>query len=212
MEVGPAFRLSAIKDTVERKAVEVILTDLNRAHNAIAKAARKWLTLSEDTRDQVIEATPQGMRDIWLKLDRVGSGTLHPRLVTSSGLASRYLSKLPIEEQERYLSELIEVAIRRGGRADILRVDVENMSSLQRQQVFAVTGNTVKVRSIAEQKAWLADREQKEREKDAHAETTRIDRPGRWTVEKGRVFISPEKIEVGLTKRDVAAILRDLGL
>lgn len=212
MEVGPAFRLEDVKDSVERKAVEIILTDLNRAHNSIAKAARKWITLSEETRDQVIEGTPQSMRDIWRKLDRVGAGTLHPRLVTSSGLASRYLGKLPIEEQEKHLTELVEVAITKNGRADVLRVDVENMSSLQRQQVFAVTGNSVKIRSIPEQKAWLAAREQKEREKEIHTATTRIERPGRWTVEKGKVFVDPTKMDTGLTKRDILSMLKDLGL
>lgn len=208
----PTFSLDSISDSVERRSVEIILTDLNSAHAKIQKAARKWVTLSEETRDQVIAATPSGMRAIWEKLEAVGNGELHPRLVTADGIAARYLSRLPLKEQEKHLDELIEVAVIHNRSPDVMRIDVEAMSSFQRQQVFDVKGSSVRIRTIAEQRAWLAEQKRKEQAREERAETTRIDRPGRWKVENGRVYVAPEKIESGLTKRDVAGMLRDLNL
>lgn len=212
LSVGPAFSLEVIEDAVERSAVEIILKDLNGAYQKIQKAGRKWITLSEETRETVIEATPLGMREIWTKLERVGTGQLHPRLVTAQGIAARYLAKLPLDEQEKHLTDLIEVSIMRGRRPDVIRMDIEAMSNFQRQQVFHASGSSVRIRTIPEQRAWLAERERLEGEKAKKEETTKITRPGRWTVEGGRVYVASEKIESGLTKRDVADMLRDLNL
>lgn len=204
----PGLRLSGS----EGQIVEEILTDIKGAQDRLLRAAKKWVNLSERTRGRVIEATPASYREFWSRLDRVGRGELHPQLANVGGLPARYLGRLPVDEQERYLRDLIPVAVTVRNKPDVLLVDVAVMSSRQRAQVFKVAGQTVHVRSVAEQRAWLADQEQRRlAREEMESGLARVERPGRWTVEKGKVWIAPEKVESGLTKRDMLTMLRDLG-
>lgn len=194
----------------DRQYLDEILADLKGAADRIAAAGRKWVKLDTGLRQRIVDATPAGMRDVWLRLERVGMGTLHPQLATTAGIAARYLGRLPMSEQERYLQERIPVLVVNGREPDILRIDVGALSRGQRKQVFVNAGGTVRVRSIDEQRAWLADQAQREQRKEQRNEVLRIDRPGRWKVDGGKVYVAAEKVENGLTKKDVAQMLRDL--
>ena len=85
----------------EQELLASIMQDVKRGLDAIMRAARTWMELSEKARGRIVEQTRPSLRDFWTKLERVGAGELHPQLATVSGLAARYLGKLPIEEQER---------------------------------------------------------------------------------------------------------------
>lgn len=197
----------------DREALNAILADLRASVERIAAAAERWVQLPDDTRQRVIDATPPAMRDLWQRLDRVGGGTLHPQLATAAGLAARYLSRLPLEEQEHYLTELIPVVVERpSGRRVVERMDVQRMSDRHRQQVFDAAGHVTRVRTPAEQRAWLDQRRQlQEAVPPEDLEATYVDRPGRWRVEGGRAYIDPKKADSGITLREARQIVRDLG-
>lgn len=196
----------------DREVLADILNDARLSAERLARAAQKWVMLSEATRAKVIEQCNPSLRDFWGRLTRVGEGLLHPQLVMIGGKAASCLGKLPLEDQERYLRERVPVVIRRGRGFDVRLVDVAEMTDEQRRQVFKVSDSgVVTVRDEEAQKAYFANRAAQllvERERvDAMKKVERVG----WRVEGGRVWVKPDKVETGLTRRDVLTMLRDLG-
>ncbi len=196
----------------EQQLLSDIMSDVKRGVDAIRRAAGRWMELSEKARGRIVEQTRPSLRDFWGRLEAVGTGALHPQLATVSSLAGRYLGKLGLEEQELYLREGIEVVTVAGRRHDVRRVDVVLMSEEQRKLVFRTAGNgTVSVRTVEEQKALLADQAAKRvLAAEAAAGLKSVDRVG-WAVTGGRVFVKPERVKLGLTKKDLQTMLGDLG-
>lgn len=196
----------------EREVLADILNDARLSAERLAKAAGKWVGLAEETREKIVAQSNPSLRDFWARLTRVGAGLLHPQLVMVGGKAAACLGKLPLDDQERYLRERVPVVIRRGRGFDVRLVDVAEMTDEQRRQVFKVSDSgAVVVRDEEAQKAYFANRAAQllvEREKaDA---MKRVERVG-WRVEGGKVWVKPDKVESGLTRRDVVTMLRDLG-
>lgn len=196
----------------DREILADILNDARLSAERLARAAAKWVSLPEGTRAKVVEQCNPSLRDFWSRLSRVGEGLLHPQLVMIGGKAASCLGKLPLEDQERYLRERVPVVVRRGRGFDTRLVDVAEMTEEQRRQVFKVADSgAVAVRDEEAQKAYFANRAAQllvEREKaDAMKKVERVG----WLVEGGRVWVKPEKVESGLTRRDVVTMLRDLG-
>lgn len=196
----------------EREVLADILNDARLSAERLAKAAGKWVGLAEETREKIVAQSNPSLRDFWARLTRVGEGLLHPQLVMVGGKAASCLGKLPLEDQERYLRERLPVVIRRGRGFDVRLVDVAEMNDEQRRQVFKVSDNgAVAVRDEEAQKAYFANRAAQllvEREKaDAMKKVERVG----WRVEGGKVWVKPDKVESGLTRRDVVTMLRDLG-
>jgi hypothetical protein len=195
----------------EQEALGEIMADIKRSLDGIRKAAARWVELPEKARAKIVEQTRPSLRDFWAKLERVGSGMLHPQLATVSGLAARYLGKLSIEEQERFLRDGIPVVeVKRGRNYDTRLVDVVLMSEEQRKQVFRVSGQGCAVRTEEEQQVWLADQAAKRLlRQEAAGRLKKVDRVG-WSVAGGRVFVKPARVEAGLTLRDLETMLKDL--
>jgi hypothetical protein len=196
----------------ERDVLSDILNDARLSAERLAKAAAKWVGLSEATRAKVIAQCNPSLRDFWGRLSRVGEGLLHPQLVMIGGKAASCLGKLPLEDQERYLRERVPVVIRRGRGFDVRLIDVAEMTEDQRRQVFKVSDSgAVAVRDEEAQKAYFSNRAaQLIVERERSAVMTKIERAG-WRVEGGKVWVKPDKVESGLTRRDVVTMLRDLG-
>lgn len=198
----------------DRAILAEILNDLAKAVEGIRRAALKWVALSGAARRRILAETPPTWRFYLQKLQRVGEGTLHPQLYHAAGLAARYLGRLPLPEQERYLRERIPVVTLDGrGRTDERLMDVEEMDDGERQQVFKTAGDTVVVRTPEEQRAWLEERARRKAEAEARhiGDVDVVRRPGRWRVERGHIYVEPEKAKSGLTLRDVRTMLKDLG-
>ena len=192
----------------EHEVLMAIMADIKRGLDATLRAARAWVEFPEKARARIVEQTKPNMREFWAKLQRVGTGLLHPQLATMSGLAARYLGKLALEEQEKYLRDGIPVVTART-RGDFRLLDVVSMSEDQRKQVFKVAGK-VAVRSVEEQRSWLADQAAKRLlKREAAAGLKKVDRVG-WSVERGRVWVKSNRVEAGLTKRDLEVMLKDL--
>lgn len=210
--LGPVtFNLTGITK-VDREAFEALLLDLKAGMDRIAKAARRWVEFSDEVRAKLREAAPPAFGDMWDRLERIGNGSLSPMLYALHGRGAKLLAKMPVPEQERWLSDRVPVLVMKGGnRPDELRVAVEHLSAEQQLQVFKVDASGVRIRSIAEQRAWMESQKVKREERAARGTgITKIDRPGRWRVEKGRVFVHPDKLAAGLTKSEVSQMLRDL--
>ena len=188
-----------------------IMTDVKRSLDGIRRAAARWVELPEKARAKIVEQTRPSLRDFWAKLERVGAGALHPQLATVSGLAARYLGKLGIEEQERFLRDGIPVVeVKRGRNYDTRLLDVVLMSEEQRKQVFRVAGQGCAVGTEEEQKVWLADQAAKRLlRQEAADRLKKVDRVG-WSVAGGKVFVKPARVEAGLTLRDLETMLKDL--
>ena len=194
----------------EQEVLVEIMADIKKSLDGIRRAAAKWVELPERARAKIVEQTRPSLRDFWAKLERVGSGMLHPQLATVSGLAARYLGKLGIEEQERFLRDGIPVVEVKRGRYDTRLMDVVMMSEEQRKQVFRVAGQGCAVRTVEEQQVWLADQAAKRLLKsEATDRLKKVDRVG-WSVAGGRVFVKAARVESGLTLRDLETMLKDL--
>ena len=191
----------------DQAEIKSILVDVSGAYERIQRAGKKWANLDDSTKARVIEATPPALQSVWHNLERVGTGELHPQLVTARGVAARYLSKMDLEDQTKHLTERFELLLDDG---DKVMVDIDSMTSDQRKQIFAKNGSKVKVRSLPEQKAFRIDQTEKEKRRQERERYSTISRPGRWDIEKGRVTIDPALNAAGLTLRDVKQLLKDL--
>lgn len=89
---------------------------------------------------------------------------------------------------------------------------VAEMSEDQRRQVFKVSDSgDVAVRDEEAQKAYFANRAaQLVVEQSRLDGLKKVERVG-WKVEAGKVWVKEEKVETGLTRRDLVTMLRDLG-
>lgn len=198
----------------ERDTFKEILEDLKGAATAIARAGEKWVSLPKPTRTRILKDVPATWRVFLHRLGRVGEGQLHPQLYSASGLAARYLGRLPLPEQDRFLRELIPtVIVRDNKRRDVRNLDVEDMTDEQRRQVFSIIDDAVKIRTVDEQNAYLEQQERRRTrlEEQELGNVDVITRPGRWTVEQGKVYVTKEKAAGGLTKRDLTQMLKDIG-
>lgn len=196
----------------DREVLEDILNDARISVERLGKAAAKWVGLTEATRAKIIEQSNPSLREFWARLTRVGDGLLHPQLVMIGGRAAATLGKLPLEDQERYLRERVPVLVRRGRGFDMRLVDVAEMTEEQRRQVFKVSDSgVVTVRDEEAQKNYFANRAAQIMVERERAEALKkVERVG-WRVEFGKVWVKPDKVESGLTRRDLLTMLRDLG-
>ena len=199
--------------SAERETVQEILADLGGAADRIRRAGEKWVGLNKRTREKVLEAAPPTWGAFLNRLTLVGERKLHPHLYAAVGNAARWLGKLPLEDQDRYLRGRIPVVTASG--RDTRLVDVEELSELQREQVFKKSEDgTVVIRDVPQQKAFLEERKRRlEREQERLlGDLTSIKRPGRWRIEKGRLYPAKERVEEGYTKGDVKRMLKDLAV
>lgn len=89
--------------------------------------------------------------------ERIGRKQLHSDLFLMDVPATPFLARLPYSDQEKYLHEPVELLVGNNGSADVLKVDIRNLTPEQARQVFAHDHT----RDIAEQRAWLAQQSRK---------------------------------------------------
>lgn len=209
----PTLNLDAVKGITpaDRAAIQAVFADLAGAADSILRAARRWVALAEDVRERVTKELPAYMVPFMNRLARVGSGTLHPQLYAVGGRAAITLGRLPIEQQDLYLTERIPVAIvKADGRPDVRRMDVADMGHAEYMQVFERhPDRSVTVRTVAQQRAWLADRAAKESAARVAGRTVKINRAGKWKVMGTRVYVDDVKVRTGLTRQDLLLMLKD---
>lgn len=196
----------------EQELLTDILNDARLSAERLRSAAVKWMELSEEAREKIVTQSGPSLRDFWGRLTRVGTGALHPQLVMIGGKAATLLGKLPVVEQERYLRDRIPFVIRRGRGFDTRLMDVAELNDEQRKQVFRISdAGDVAVRDEEEQKAYFARKAAALLVEQSRLDAMKkVERTG-WRVEAGKVWVKPEKVESGITRRDLVTMLRDLG-
>jgi hypothetical protein len=206
----PAFEVTGLT-AEQRTALDEILRDVQTSVDRLARAAKRWVELPPRAREKIIEQTNPSFREFWKRLESVGSGALHPQLATVGGTAARLLGRLPLEEQDRYLRELLPVVVTKGRGWDVRLVDVAELTEDQRKQVFKLASDGgVTVREVEAQKVWVADRIAKRLVEASGGEAlTRVERAG-WRVERGRVWVKPGLVEGGITRKQLERMLADL--
>ncbi len=125
--------------------------------------------------EKIVKARPEYSEEILRRFERVGRGQLSPRLTWLDRPAVKYLRKLPVELQEKYLSTPVEVYIEGG---EFLNIDVLNLEREQADQVFEKDGSQ---RSIAAQRAYREA-------KTPRAVIAQMEKP--YKVMRGRVNIN----------------------
>lgn len=182
-----------------RRAVDAI-NDLMikgmEAWKAAGKIVADLVDEDPDAIDRIIEVSPMLTKGILRSLERIGRDELMPELLLRNGLAYAKLRELPIQLQRKYVKEPVPLMIQTANGPDTLNVTVDALSPQQVRQVFSSDG----VRSLAEQRAWLADNAPR-LTPAIEAETLPFEVHGKTVV-----FTRPCK----LTRSEVAAILSRL--
>jgi hypothetical protein len=102
----------------------------------------------------IIDQCPMLNASVLGKLEQVGRGILHPRMLLTNRPGMTALSRLPLSIQERFLEEPVVLMVdARAGDYEPMSVYVRDMTQKQSQQVFACD----RIRTPDEQLAWLAE-------------------------------------------------------
>ena len=198
--------LAISRDTKERFRAGLKLLDAAAIN--VSEAGELFAGIEHQTWEALIDEAPAPMRRTLNYVRAVGEGKMIPQLATAAGEAAQRLRALPLADQARLWSEPVEMfAPGRVGRwAKYMRY-VTEMNSEEVKLAFERDGHGWRLRSFDEQRSWYAEQEAAQRELPApHA----VDRPGRWAVRGGKVYLAPAKASNGLTRREIEAILHDM--
>ena len=180
---------------------------LDAASANIAEAGRLFASIEEVTWEALIAEAPAPMRRTLGYVREVGNGTMIPQLATASGTGAQRLRALEVADQARLWIEPVEMHApgRVGRHAKYMRY-VTEMDNAEVLRAFARDGKGWRLRTYDEQRAWEAAQATREEPEVLHG----VDRPGRWAVRNGRVYLAASKAAHGLTRRDVEQIQKDL--
>lgn len=189
------------------RAFKAGLRLLDEAAMNVAEAGRLFAGIAADEWDLFVAEAPGPMRRTLGYVRAVGEGRMIPELATAAGESAQRLRALPLADQSRLWVEPVEMHApgRIGRHAKYMRY-VTEMDSAEVRRAFGRDGRGWRLRSYDEQRAWEAEQAAKKADPAPHG----VDRPGRWAVRNGRVFIAAAKASAGLSKKDVAQILRDM--
>ena len=173
-------------------AINSGMASLARAGEIAAEAIKENPKFIDDVCDACPDITPETVR----RFEAIGLKQLHPRLAISEAPGVQKLRKMPYKLQERYSVEPIPLLINNSGKWDTIIVDVRNLTSDQAKQVF----NCERIRSEAEQRAWIEDRASKKA-----APMTRANLPYRHDTKK-LVVMEPCTFD----RKELATILAEM--
>lgn len=195
------------KATKDRFRAGLVLLDA--ASENIREAGILFAGIKDAVWAELIDEAPAPMRRTLSYVREVGEGKMIPQLATATGEAAQRLRALPLVDQAKLWMEPVEMfAPGRVGRAAKYMRYVTEMDGDEVKRAFARDGaKRWKLRSYDEQKVWEAEQGRREEPEVLHG----VDRPGRWAVRNGKVYLASAKVAAGLSKKDVELIMRDLG-
>lgn len=182
-----------------------------RFAEAVAQAARKYMQISEESREKLRGSEDKSRAELADALERVAAKEMHPALALTNALGARQLRRLDYETQSRYVDELIPVAVVNDGKPDILHKSVDDLKREEVAQVFALDGGSVSIRSVEEQRAWqtakrLSDAAKAKRERSIKL----IVREGKWKAENGVFYPLKQRFSLRELETIVAEMKRIL--
>lgn len=183
---------------------ELMARGLDRFAGVVVEAARKFMQFSERGREKMRAHPNPQVAGFAAALERVAARELHPRLAMTSGWAARKLALLPFDTQEEVLTRLIPVALPDG---DHINKPVDDLSREETAQVFDSTVSPPTIRTLDEQRAWMAARKLEDQRK-ARLERSQklIVRQGRYRIQGTHFFPLKERFSV----RELEQVLADL--
>ena len=197
-------------DAKEQKLAKAMMDHLSNMGEEVEKAAACWVQLQPETQQRFLDSTPSGVRDMWGRLDRIGNRELHPLLWNANGYGAKALAQLPLDAQGHFLTHKIPVLVEN----ELRELSVTELSAEQCSQVFKRSGEHITIRDYQQQRRWLRDREKKRELEEAAGlekmQTRKINRRGKWTIEKGLAHVSPALNREGIDLEMARALVRDL--
>lgn len=133
------------------KTVKAFKDMFNKGMGLVIDACRLYVTAidaSAEARLKFREGCPDVPECTWARIELVGRGIMHSRLLWETGPGAKKVRKLPFSQQKICLEEGIEVLLDGG---DTMKMQLTALTNFQVDQVFTKDH----VRTLAEQKAWL---------------------------------------------------------
>jgi hypothetical protein len=179
---------------------------LDAASGQIAAAGGLFASIPDSEWLELVGEAPPPMRRTLAYVRAVGEGRMIPELATASGEAVQRLRTLTLEDQGRMWREPVAMYApgRVGRHAKYLRF-VTEMTREEVVRAFARDGKGWRLRDYDEQRSYEAEMDRRE-VPEAHG----VDRPGRWAIRNGRVYLAAAKASAGLSRRDIETIWKDL--
>lgn len=114
----------------------------------------EMLAKDPNAKQSIMEYCPDITEEILSRFEAIGRGQLHPKTLLNNSPGMRRLRMLPYSDQQRFLTEPVEVLVQRESGVDTLKVSVKDLTPRQAQQVISPNG----VRSLSAQRAWIESR------------------------------------------------------
>ena len=138
-------------------------------------------------------------KDILSRFEAIGRNNLYPKLLASTSPGARALMGCGYSEQKQFCHEPIELLVVKGEAHDVLKVDVDALTSDQCKQAFG-RGH---VRSMAEQRAYMESKA----EEDRNRAVAMVEDAAGYVLKNHRVTF---KKGLSLGKEDLIKILARL--
>lgn len=197
-------------ESSEKALARQMVEHISQSFEHVDAAAACWVQLQPETQARFIEATATGLRYLWERLERIGNKELHPLLWNAHGSGAKALAALPYDSQAHFLTHKIPVLVGN----ELRELDVTALSADQVTQVFRRTRRGVSIRDYQQQRRWILARE-RERQKQATSaarkvQSRRIERRGKWVIEKGLAHIRPALNNAGIDLETARQLIADL--
>ena len=138
-------------------------SDCKRFVELVTKGIESWLEAGavvataikkdESFVDRLCSQVPGLSPETVYRFELIGLGRALPEVFLSDSPGMKRLRRLPVELQQKYTRESVDLLVSDSSNGDTLKVDVRNLSASQAVQVFTKDG----VRSISAQRAWLVE-------------------------------------------------------
>lgn len=133
--------------------------------------------------------------EFWVRLEKVGRGSIIPQLFDNVTLAGSKLQRCPVSDQEKFIDHVPVVT----STGDVLRVSIDALRPNQIKQVFAKDH----VRSESEQRAFVESNKTITAQEENKNKVVSVP----YFVKKNKLYISRGTV---LTKQELVKILEDM--
>lgn len=164
-------------------------TNLAAACNLVVQVIDEFSWTPEDI-SELIRSDTMIVRN----MERCGRQHLLPELVIGTTTGRRYLAKLSVAEQHKYLTEPLEVMTSSG---DTLLISVDNLTPALCRQVF----DGPRIRTLPEQRAWIETENRRQRARIAVAE---------YSVQGAYVLVPPHDAMLKIHKDQIIRALAQM--
>lgn len=192
--LSPVARVPADDKALLAEINELLQAGLVKLGDAFRRASEKWAQLSDATRTKMLNHEDAPTRNLARKLADIATNRLLAPLAPINGFPGMLVAMLPLPEQKRLAENklMVELALPNG---DSRWIAANDLTRAESQQVWERTGHgEARTRTLDEQRAWVAEQDQlRQQNEPKKTEKATLAQPGKWRIEKNRVFFNPER-------------------